>query len=341
MRLAVERAAAVSLCVCLGVIAGLQNRVVAAPVVINEFMAINTKTIYDEDYQFDDWIELYNDSAGAVNLGGYYMSDVSSEPMKWRIPTGTTIAGKGRLLVWADGTSPANPARPLHASFKINGEDGEIIALYATNGATTADVVRFGQQAADVSYGRLSDNWPTWGPFNAATPRMPNSGYAPPPSPLAGRLFINEWLTSNSTGIKDPSGKREDWLELYNSSVYPIDLGGLYLTDNLTNPDKFPIPAANVIGPRGFALFWADKDKKEGPTHTNFKLSDAGGDIGLFDKDGVARIDVVLSYGRQQTDVSQGRQPDGSAIMVTLAPPSPRESNVPRPAHAVAWELYR
>jgi hypothetical protein len=322
------------------VIFGLPKLVLGGPVVINEFMAINTQTIYDEDYQFDDWLELYNDSASAVNIGGYYMSDVSSEPMKWRIPAGTTIAGKGRLLIWADGTAPPNPARPLHASFRLNGDDGEIIALYATDGATTLDVIRYGQQAPDVSYGRLNDGLPVWGPVRVSTPRTPNLGYAPVPPRLAGIIFINEWLTSNTTGIRDPSGRREDWIEIYNPSEMPIDLGNYYLTDDLTRPNRFLIPPGNVVGHHGFALFWADKDKEEGPTHTNFKLSDQGGDIGIFEKDGVTRIDS-LTYGRQSANISQGRKPDGAPNIEFFTQPTPRRTNIPPPTQVILWELYR
>jgi len=344
--LAARKRASLPLAVLLGLVLGMKEIAMGGlmaptiPVVINEFMAANTKTIKDEDGQYDDWIELYNPSASSVNLDGYYLSDTSSQPAKWMFPVGTTIAGKARLLIWADGTSPPNPLRRLHASFRLNGTDGEMIGLYEKDGATTIDVIRFGQQAPDVSYGRLLDGLPTWGPFRLSTPRTPNGGYAPPPAKLAGILFINEWLTSNTTGIKDASGKREDWFELYNSSEIPIDLGGYYLTDDLTQPKKWLIPPGNVVGHRGFALFWADDDEEEGPTHTNFKLKDTGEALGLFEKDGVTRIDS-LPFGRQKANVSQGRKPDGAPTIAFFAQPTPRGTNVPPPTLVHTWRFYR
>ena len=46
-------------------------------IVINEIMSSNTTTIYDEEGDASDWIELYNNGANQVNLVGYYLSDDS------------------------------------------------------------------------------------------------------------------------------------------------------------------------------------------------------------------------------------------------------------------------
>ena len=37
-------------------------------IVINEIQSSNTKTISDENYQYDDWIEIYNAGSSPVNL---------------------------------------------------------------------------------------------------------------------------------------------------------------------------------------------------------------------------------------------------------------------------------
>ena len=44
-------------------------------VVINEFMASNSTTARDQDGEYDDWIELYNNSSSAIDLSGYYLTD--------------------------------------------------------------------------------------------------------------------------------------------------------------------------------------------------------------------------------------------------------------------------
>ena len=68
---------------------------------INEVLASNTKNL-DENKQADDWIELYNLTSSAVNLGGYYLSDNPTNLKKWQFPANTTIAANSFLIVWAD-----------------------------------------------------------------------------------------------------------------------------------------------------------------------------------------------------------------------------------------------
>ena len=74
-------------------------------VVVNEILAANTRATPDivdfEDYP--DWIELKNTTAGAVNLGGYFLSDDPAKPLKWPFPGTASIAANGYLRVWADG----------------------------------------------------------------------------------------------------------------------------------------------------------------------------------------------------------------------------------------------
>jgi len=72
---------------------------------ISEFMAANTQAHPDvvdfEDYP--DWIELHHGGDQALGLGGYFLSDDPSRPLKWAFPAATEIAAGGRLVVWADG----------------------------------------------------------------------------------------------------------------------------------------------------------------------------------------------------------------------------------------------
>lgn len=72
-------------------------------VVINEVMSSNEDTIADEDGDFQDWIELYNDGAAAVDLSGWGLSDNPSKPFKWSFPAGSIIGAGEYLVVWASG----------------------------------------------------------------------------------------------------------------------------------------------------------------------------------------------------------------------------------------------
>jgi hypothetical protein len=128
-------------------------------------------------------------------------------------------------------------------------------------------------------------------------------------------LFINEFMASNnsSSGIHDPHGDYDDWIEIYNLGDTSVDMAGMYLTDDLTDPTKFHIPTGyssqTTIPARGFLVFWADDETTQGPLHTNFKLSGSGEEIGLYDTDGITQIDAVV-FGAQATNISYGRYPD-------------------------------
>ncbi|MBN2312275.1 MAG: lamin tail domain-containing protein, partial [Sedimentisphaerales bacterium] len=71
-------------------------------------------------------------------------------------------------------------------------------------------------------------------------------------------LVINELMASNSTCVEDPQGQYDDWIEIYNDGNETIDIGGMYLTDDLSLPTRWQIPADNLIPAGGFLLIWAD-----------------------------------------------------------------------------------
>ena len=63
----------------------LEFRALSSPV-INEFLALNKSTIYDEDGQSSDWIEIFNPNQSAVNLEGYYFTNDSNDLENWTSP---------------------------------------------------------------------------------------------------------------------------------------------------------------------------------------------------------------------------------------------------------------
>ncbi|RPH92378.1 T9SS C-terminal target domain-containing protein [candidate division KSB1 bacterium] len=141
-------------------------------VVINEFLASNNSTVTDQDGEYDDWIELYNNSAADVPLLGYYLSDDGDDLTQWTLPD-TIISAHSYLIVWADEDEEQSG---LHANFKISAS-GE--ALYLSNvSAAVIDEVSFGAQTADISYGRYPNGT---GNFRALYPTSggPNNNPGP------------------------------------------------------------------------------------------------------------------------------------------------------------------
>ncbi len=129
-------------------------------------------------------------------------------------------------------------------------------------------------------------------------------------SPLKAQnqLKINEFMASNlHTQLKDDYSDFVDWIELYNAGDTPVDLYGLFLTDDFNNPYKWQYPGNEVMAPKSYFIIWADGGIED--NHTSFKLSENGEQIGIFRGDGVV-IDTV-TYSTQLADVSSGRFPDG------------------------------
>ncbi|MHC4843188.1 MAG: lamin tail domain-containing protein, partial [Planctomycetota bacterium] len=125
---------------------------------------------------------------------------------------------------------------------------------------------------------------------------------------LESRVVINEFIAYNQS-VPDPSGE-QDWVELYNPGPNTIDLGGMYLTDNLNNLTKWQIPEGITIASEGFTSFWADGDPNLGIYHTNFRLDKDGEELAFVDIDGTTIIDSIV-FGPQVLDESYGRFPDG------------------------------
>jgi hypothetical protein len=143
-------------------------------------------------------------------------------------------------------------------------------------------------------------------------------------------LVINEFMASNNNCIRDPQGQYDDWIEIHNCGEEAIDVGGMYLTDNLSAPTKWRIPANNpaatTIPSGGYLLIWADGDTTDAGLHANYKLDADGEEIGLFDCDGVTLIDSII-FSEQNSDISYGRYPDAGDNWQLFASPSPGAQN--------------
>jgi hypothetical protein len=145
-------------------------------------------------------------------------------------------------------------------------------------------------------------------------------------------LVINELMASNTSTIKDNYGQYDDWIEIYNKGYKPVDMGGMYLTDEPNHPSEWwQLPEGNpsltTIQPHKYLLIWADKDTWQTGLHANFKLdADDGDEIWLFDKDKRTLIDMVV-FGEQVANMSYGRYPDGDNTWQYMPYPTPENQN--------------
>ena len=149
---------------------------------------------------------------------------------------------------------------------------------------------------------------------------------------LATSMRINEVLVINEDNFVDSYGKRNGWIELFNTSAGTVDVAGCYLTNEKGNPTKYPIPKGDVltkIPPQQHTLFWADGIASHGTFHLNFKLDpDKENYIALYDVDGKTLIDEVVIPAGQVADVSYGRKIDGEDEYAILSVVTPSTNNL-------------
>lgn len=122
--------------------------------VINEFLASNTVTIPDQNGEYDDWIEIYNNSDESVSLSNTYLSDSFTNLYKFRFPDNIIMSPWSYLIVWADGnTSQAG----LHAGFKLSAINEQIVLTHGDYGII--DSITFYRQVPDISFQRCPDGY--------------------------------------------------------------------------------------------------------------------------------------------------------------------------------------
>jgi len=146
-------------------------------------------------------------------------------------------------------------------------------------------------------------------------------------------LRINEILVHNVSNYVDDFGEHSAWIEIYNSAFNSVNVGGLYLTDDIKNPTKYLIPKGQpitLIPQESYIVFWADNEPDRGIRHLNFKLQEST-TLCLFDSNGKTLIDSVTIKSPQATDVTYGRIEDGEAKWGFLEKSTPGANNDTKP----------
>ena len=137
---------------------------------ISEFMASNVRTLSTRTrdsvgdafgpVEFPDWIEIQNQSAATVELGGMHLTDDLGDPNKWQFPVGTTLPANGFLVIYASARDITNPSLDqtgrLHTSFSLSAS-GESIALTAVDGTIIDSMTGVPGQAQDISFGLVGN----------------------------------------------------------------------------------------------------------------------------------------------------------------------------------------
>ena len=133
-------------------------------------------------------------------------------------------------------------------------------------------------------------------------------------------VVLNEVLPINAT-LTNPDGSHVGWIELLNPSGSSMDLSDMSLSNDVSDPRKFIIPAGTSIPANSYRVIYCNALLPATATNTQFALSGNGGGVYLFRAlaDGGGLLDSV-NYGQQVPDFSIGRSPNGSGPFALNVP---------------------
>jgi len=304
-------------------VAGAGDRAIAAPmlnVVISEIMYHPPGDAVEA--LVGEYIELANRGVQAADLTGWYLTS----GIEYAFPGGTILPGNGRLVVAKDPVAAMTVYGVIGALGPFEGRlsnGGDHIELRDENDGLVCDV-RYDDDppwpeggdgdGRSIELVDLTKNHNV-GRFWAPSSRLLGSAGQPnvPGGQRPVTVVINEFLANSLGG---------DWIELYNYGDSPVDLNGLYLTDDTQNPTQARIMSSwsagtMTIPPKGH---WLAVQSDFG-----FGLSGSGEQVYLVASDGITWVDGYDFGDQPVSGVSEGRYPDGDddwAKMISTTPGS-------------------
>lgn len=300
------------------------------PIIISEINYNPSEYQGGSPYEF---LEIFNSGSASINLYGYSFST----GIEFEFPQGSSISPGESIILTKNLNSYSNLTSQVFEWTDGSLSDmGETITL-VNNLGVIVDMVSYGinspwpVEANGQGYSlelldpekdnSIGENWRASSEYGG-TPGESSS------SNIISGLYINEYLSApgNNTGIQT------DWIELYNSNNFEINIGGLYISDDPDNPGLWQIPENNAkittIPPMGFLILFANDLTQLNILNVGFKLSNNGDDIILSQKVGdIFQIIDQVSFVYQREGLSTGKVPDGSNNTASFEIPSPGSSN--------------
>jgi hypothetical protein len=142
----------------------------------------------------------------------------------------------------------------------------------------------------------------------------------------AQSLFINEFMSSNSSYLSDEDGDYSDWIELYNGSSETVQLSNYSLSDDDDDLWKWTFPDT-ILSSGEFMVVFASGKNRVAPgneLHTNFGINSEGEFLFLSQNDDINQVVVGVEL---EPNKSFGLFPDGSSNPVYFDFPTPGSPN--------------
>ena len=159
----------------------------SAQVTVNEFSASNLRNFLDNNLKTEDWIELYNPTVAAIDLGGMFLSDKPTKPMKWPIPAGIVVQPGGFVKFWCSGRDMVI-GTDYHTNFKLSQTTGKDFVVLTLATGVILEQFPLTMTLVEHSNARASNGSLIWRTCTSPTPGSSNNaapmfaGYAADPT---------------------------------------------------------------------------------------------------------------------------------------------------------------
>jgi hypothetical protein len=264
-----------------------------------------------------EYLVLKNVGTAPLNLGGYYFGGIT-----YGFPPNSVIAAGATIILASDNNPAAWAARypglTVFGFFDGNlSNGGEKISINDPNGNIVYS----------LDYDD-EDGWPIAADGGGASLKIVDAVADPDDpanwrteAPVASSVMINELMADNVSAVAN-GATYPDWVELYNGSPAPVNLGGWSITDD-GDARKYVFPSGVSIPGGGYLVVWCDSPTNRTPgLHIGFALGRRGETVSLFNAS-TARVDVI-TFGLQLPDYSIGQ----TAAGWKLNTPTPGTANI-------------
>ena len=143
-------------------------------IVINEYSAANCDNDGSDCGDYEDWIELFNNTTEAIDLEGYYLSDKIDNLTKWQFPNSFSIAPGGYLIIYASGLDPNLEVSNDNTSFKLTQTRATEYIILSSPELEIVDYKKLEHHQLNHSVGRSFDASSNWSIFLDPTPGSAN-----------------------------------------------------------------------------------------------------------------------------------------------------------------------
>jgi hypothetical protein len=211
-------------------------------IVINEVLA-------HAHAEASDWIELYNTTGTAIDIGGWFLSDDKDALFKYEIAAGTIIEPYNYIVLYEDLNFGNEDDAGSHVTFALSENGDQLYLSSAENGVLTGYrvVEDFGASQTGVSFGRYYKSGMGTYDFVAMEQNTPGSENA---HPKVGPVVISEIMYNPDWPTGGPyTNDQYEYIELQNISaeqvmLYDYDTGEPWkLTDGVEFSFPTDVPA--------------------------------------------------------------------------------------------------